>query len=529
MTGVLEIFQEAIATQIGQQLWNIYFGLAVAIGGALTALGWALGELTAAPAVKSWARDELKEFVRTLAILALLFAGLPILHSLSVVLVGDAPFAYPRAFLASMHVQLSNLFFYFTGLFWGWIPVTGLALPVAIPIPKPPFIILVPGAYFGYGTAYGYVLDLIQFAFTPLATAMFAVIALGQMLDFVEAVALPFVLPLGIALRAFPFTRRTGSTLVALAITAYVALPVSVALSAIVWHGASETLAFEALQAGIMLSSEDIPIVGATTSIIRHFPPLEKIILYQTDALQWEILSHDGTWRIWREGCIDCTKPCTPPERQQPPDDCDCWTMVGVGLGGVVTPIGCYKKVASGTFVAGEIIEFPLKGLKNRAYTFIIDAHERNLSYVEPTPGPGGIIWEVEGQKWIPIGFDIVTFQLGNPCEGLLNQIACALGIVQSIEEKERITPKFDVRGFMKGAIEPYKELVDNPQYLIAPPFAASLVIYEIVEKLPYLMLPVAIVIISLVMTIMIVMSTYRGLSEALGGEPTLLGIGKVL
>jgi len=62
---------------------------------------------------------------------------------------------------------------------------------------------------------------------------MFIAVVLAQMafLEFVEVFALGLFLPLGIVLRTFPVTRKVGSTLIALAFTAYFVYPLTLALN----------------------------------------------------------------------------------------------------------------------------------------------------------------------------------------------------------------------------------------------------------------------------------------------------------
>jgi hypothetical protein len=62
---------------------------------------------------------------------------------------------------------------------------------------------------------------------------IFIAVTLAQMefLHFVEKFALGLFLPLGIVLRTFPLTRKTGSTLIALAITVYFVYPMTLAFN----------------------------------------------------------------------------------------------------------------------------------------------------------------------------------------------------------------------------------------------------------------------------------------------------------
>ncbi|MEM2138348.1 MAG: hypothetical protein QW568_04635 [Candidatus Anstonellaceae archaeon] len=53
-----------------------------------------------------------------------------------------------------------------------------------------------------------------------------------MLLDFIEANTMSLILPIGIIMRVFPFTRKTGSTIVAFAFAAYFIFPMSVLINA---------------------------------------------------------------------------------------------------------------------------------------------------------------------------------------------------------------------------------------------------------------------------------------------------------
>jgi hypothetical protein len=63
-------------------------------------------------------------------------------------------------------------------------------------------------------------------------TLVAATMTQKMLLDFIETAVPSFILPLGVLMRAFPFTRKTGSTILCFGIAAYFIYPLSVLLNA---------------------------------------------------------------------------------------------------------------------------------------------------------------------------------------------------------------------------------------------------------------------------------------------------------
>ena len=68
-----------------------------------------------------------------------------------------------------------------------------------------------------------------------IGTAMAGVTAQNMLLKFIEAAALPVFLPFGLMLRAFPFSRKTGSTIIAVVVAAYFVYPISILINEQIW------------------------------------------------------------------------------------------------------------------------------------------------------------------------------------------------------------------------------------------------------------------------------------------------------
>lgn len=64
-----------------------------------------------------------------------------------------------------------------------------------------------------------------------IGTLMGAFIAQKMLLNFIEETMLMYILPLGLLFRAFPFSRKTGSTIVAVVFAAYFIYPISILIN----------------------------------------------------------------------------------------------------------------------------------------------------------------------------------------------------------------------------------------------------------------------------------------------------------
>ena len=69
-----------------------------------------------------------------------------------------------------------------------------------------------------------------------IGVAMGAVAAQKMLLVFIGESALPFFLPFGLLLRAFPFSRKTGSTVLSVVFAAYFIYPTSILINQKIWY-----------------------------------------------------------------------------------------------------------------------------------------------------------------------------------------------------------------------------------------------------------------------------------------------------
>ena len=68
-----------------------------------------------------------------------------------------------------------------------------------------------------------------------LGTTFAAFTAQNMLLKFIEKAAIPVFLSFGMVLRAFPFSRKTGSTIIAVVVAAYFIYPISILINQQIW------------------------------------------------------------------------------------------------------------------------------------------------------------------------------------------------------------------------------------------------------------------------------------------------------
>ena len=113
----------------------------------------------------------------------------------------------------------------FTGFLSGFS--SGITLPSFKVLPKDvsfmPFIALGP-----LNQAHTTIVDLLGTVFAAFA-------AQNMLLSFIEESALLVFLPFGMVLRAFPFSRKTGSTIIAVVVAAFFIYPISILINQQMW------------------------------------------------------------------------------------------------------------------------------------------------------------------------------------------------------------------------------------------------------------------------------------------------------
>jgi len=194
----------------------------------IVSLAYMLAEVIRQPVLNAWAKSEYYEVLISAFLLmsVFFFAGLGenIARSFTF---GENHIEYGMAYLENVKVlielelyPLLLLLDIVVGNFATW----NFSLPFELSALA---IIVGTSPMAGLGLLSGALIFMLD------TLGMFMAVTLAQMefLHFVDKFALGLLLPLGIVLRTFPLTRKTGSTLIALAITAYFVYPATLAIN----------------------------------------------------------------------------------------------------------------------------------------------------------------------------------------------------------------------------------------------------------------------------------------------------------
>jgi hypothetical protein len=415
-------------------------------------------------------------------------------------------------------------------------------------------------------------------------------IAYGQytLIDFLYYISLATLLPLGLFLRAFPLTRKTGSTLISISLIGLFFYPLSINLTGVVYNEVAKNYDIS------------LPVFFPEDSgrnIVLHSP--EQFSNIKEGPITWYINSPNAVWRIWKK--VDCNKfsaskvwscscniskvspgriayemdafgnlhpkvvdskelisklKCncngidTENELPPQPSDYDGYKLdiqtppefeVVTSVGTVTTPSlpavqapFCYVFVTNGT---GEWAEFyPLNHLnKNGTYTFLIDAYD------------------FDGKKYIPIGRDEATFIVGDVCKGL-RYVEC-IGREISKGAKDLMTVGiWSLESTWEGLKDLLKEIgIEETAIIIAggalPPTIGGLPVGGVLlpyatahspyiagkayigfgKKLVPVLLPVFANVLSIVISLIISITGFRSVSVTIGGESRILGLAKLV
>ncbi len=232
--------------------WGPVAAYSLLISVFVVALAYIIAEFLRSPQLNAWAKAELYEFIVSALIIANLFFGLTVMNTLVFEITGGLDhFGVANDYLdqlvrapsisnmpgirdilgGSQNHEVGDITSAYLGL-WGIELVSGLA----------------DGFQLNFLLSSGPELAFLRVGFIPFAGLKTLTPAVMSLLDMMGIILLAFIaqkallvlfketmftlfLPLGITLRAFPISRRLGSTLIAIAITCYVIYPLTLAMN----------------------------------------------------------------------------------------------------------------------------------------------------------------------------------------------------------------------------------------------------------------------------------------------------------
>ncbi len=250
---------------------------------ALVAITYMLGEVISIDSLKGWYRNELKETAKSAIIIVIVIATLAILSGIAAILAyqstqlapsispssieGNLGFLYSAAsgYLLQEQTVASDAFSYITGLSLGIGFLKSFLLGLWTPFPIIPFPPFPVWFHFGFianlyssttietttpaGIAnYSLIRDAFNFIIMPMYL-LFTV--QSDLLPVVMQIGLLLFLPIGIILRAIPFIRGIGGTLIAIGIALSLVYPTTLVVLNVPVTGTLAAYAPTGLCAGV--------------------------------------------------------------------------------------------------------------------------------------------------------------------------------------------------------------------------------------------------------------------------------------
>ncbi len=240
ITGTTTTFDSCISYALPIAMIGILLSL------ALIAICYMLDTVVRIQSLKRWYINELKETAKSIMIIALIFASLVILSGIAATLAGATPatgsgiiqtnlgqnlYGAASKYLQNEVLLATQAFYFSAGAALGVNFIQSVVLSTWIPVP----ILPIPGLLFaalqdgskenifqssiidttGAGKNLSFLRDSLTFVIVPVLLVMQAQAVL---LQSIIMIGLLVFLPIGIILRALPFLRGIGGTLIAIAI-----------------------------------------------------------------------------------------------------------------------------------------------------------------------------------------------------------------------------------------------------------------------------------------------------------------------
>jgi len=506
--------------------WLPLTAIGLSISAVLVAIGWMLGELLRGAEIRSWARSELNEFIVTGIIVAVVVFSLSTLYTISLVLsdgkdffvLADSFFSDKQNGLlyqtlaSSMTISGKTVIYEAIGDFQ--VDLTALIKAALSVIPLAPvklvrvFIPEIVTKPFGSVDDISSALD--SYASMAFFTALLAY-AQVEMLRFFKLAALQFVFPAGLVLRAFPITRKVGSTVIALAIVGATVYPLSILVSSAIYN---ETHA--------LFGSPALPLDAPTPVTTVALSPPDGTRVSLDDTLSWGV-ENGSTYRVWKahedDKCV-CPSATCAKTTDQPPASATIneWSNN-------LTLFDCLKLVKNGTADSEElkirIGDIISEDESDKIYSFVLDSY--NTTNV--------------AQKF---GWAEIKVIVGDPCkQNWWTRTRCFLGHTYKIAEIDTAKgAKTIALSTLEGSFDTlWSDTigtigltgVSNPLKVLSTPLLASHMFLKLTDEIPAILYPQLMVLVTLVISSFMSLSTFRSVSETIGGETELPGLAKVL
>jgi hypothetical protein len=538
--------------------WLIPAAAGLAISAAVVAIGWMIAEALRGSELRSWSRKELNEFVLSCAIVAVVSFSLWAFYGISLALTdGMDPFDVAKGFFSNcakdnilcpnneglfhqtmrisqtltgktyVYELTGDIRFNFTAL--AKILLKGAAKIISI-IPLPPakavsvainlVIRFLPDII---TRPFGSVDDISSGLDTYVSVSFFAaLLSLAQLetLRFFQSAALQFLFPLGLVMRAFPVSRKIGSTLIALALVGAVAYPLSIIMSKSIYDKTAP-----------IFGAPELAISTPKSIKVAVVDPEEGDQILLNDTIEWTV-ENGSSYRIWKSRAdYKCSCPSStcisspdPPAYKNTLE----WKSNA-------TLFECLNFVKSGVAndTSVKVRAFDLVGTESDAiYSFVLDAYNGTtfLGFDEAKVIVGDPC-RSSNWRWVRcmMGYKYVISEISAAKTGAATLGYMGAGILDAVFNDFLLgeIPKFLARQINSGGIP---GIVGTGIFRMAStPVLAGQMLLGLSERLPAMMFPPMMVILSIVISAFVCLSSFRSVSELIGGETELPGLARVV
>ncbi len=544
--------QEIVDQSIRTVFNTDWFGtsiLALILSAALSALAWMLSSAFQSNELKGWAKKELSEFIVSALILVLSVPLLMIITSMTIAYAtaadpnlnyGNAdPFSLAYTFVDKVERQLVSVYSEVSGTIIALTAISSFKVDLGA-IAKLITVVLgiVTGgvasvaSFFmkysvtiGMGAPFAVINSFLSSIQSTMVVILLAFFVQKEILFFIQAAALPVLMPAGILLRAFPLTRRAGSTLIALALTLFIVYPLTLAFVGHMYDTTYNSIVSSATPSQQQQS-------GLKFLMERELPFTGDYYLEPNQEFRW-LAHYNLSYSIWHD--VPCSNDQYYSSQimnnnvELPPDSYSYWKItqeetiwITDPMSGISTPktfsvSKCYKKFKNGTVNAGVGFGFVGSEIyKDKDY------ENHTIIAVAKLKEDSNLVTNVE----------FFSFYLGNPCDKY--PLLCSLGLIKGdvpINDIGYVSLATDaavsgLKGITKTLAETGGRTISN---IGLTPFAAGYVFYDITERLPIVVLPFLIALFSFVIILMISVSSFKAISTTLGGETKLVELGRLI
>ncbi len=212
--------------------WEAAALTALLVSFGIIGIGFAIGIGFGYHELEEWAKKEMYEIFMSGVILGVLIAFVNILFGISTNLAGGNPLDVAHNYLNQMLFDTAGTFLQLFLYNMYIAAVSTLMIGFFIPISIPPWITIRIGSYVMPEAGFSAMTLGIDTIFNLISVMLALILTEQVLLDFFRIVMFKYILPLGVLMRTFPLTRVAGSTIIAVAIGAYIIYPLSIIYSA---------------------------------------------------------------------------------------------------------------------------------------------------------------------------------------------------------------------------------------------------------------------------------------------------------